>query len=142
MQDFFPDADSGYIEQIELWFYHAPRQWDTSQFYLEVFDGDRNGPDVLLDQTMMYALHYQPTVCYYYTPVNVGPDFWCVVNTAFCSGGWPSIMSDGDSTINHSFLYDGSAWMPHLPGEYMIAVCWEELMSLHNVSWGQLKTVF
>ncbi len=143
VQDFIPTADLGYIEQTEVWFYHKTEYpWDTSDVYIEIWNGNESGPVTQLDKTMATALHNMPTYVYYDPPLEVGPDYWCIVNSELSGGGWPSILADYSLGINHSFIGDATAWEIYTWGEYFIAVYWDQLTSLNRTSWGQLKTIF
>ncbi len=102
----------------------------------------KNGPVVQLDKTMVTALNNIPTFVNYDPPLEVGPDYWCIVNSELSSGGWPSILADYNLGINHSFIYDDTVWEIYSWGEYFIAVYWDQLTSLDRISWGQLKVIF
>ena len=142
-EDFMPGSDCFPVDIAEYWFYeHASYPWDTDQFYSEVWDGEQTGPEVLLAQAVVTALHYAP--CYHEAGVLADKHFWCLVNTEMSAGGWPSILGDysmpGDA--GHSFFSDDLiVWEPWGEmGEYYIVAIWE--LSLEATTWGSLKALF
>ncbi|PIE52728.1 hypothetical protein CSA37_04725 [Candidatus Fermentibacteria bacterium] len=150
VQDFFPSETNGWLEQSRLWFYHhASYPWDTSDFYVEIWNGDVSSPMTQLDQQTATALHYAP-VYVDYSHLDVEQNFWCLANTELSSGGWPSILGDGQnpdpSGIDHSYFSDDFiVWEPwNINGAcfYFIAVNWNEPNALDNTTWGSLKATF
>ena len=132
-----------FIESVDLWFYHHTQYtWDTSDFYLEIWNASPNsGPFYMLSDTMLTALHYAPTSVSFSDPPVSEPSFTCVVNTFISLGGWPSQICDsGDNFTGspHSMVSDDAIyWEYWLPGE----AC-SFLVSLERTSWGELKSLF
>lgn len=142
-QDFIPGAGEGFVEQTEFWFYHSGNHpWDTSNFYAEIWSGNLGGPINQLDQTMGTAVHYAPMYIVYADPVPVDQTFWVIDNSGMSAGGWPSILADDQTEINHSWLYGESGWEEFVWGEYFVAVDWSPGSSLDRITWGMLKSVF
>ena len=106
------------IQQADLWFYHhSSLPWDTSDFYLELWNGDTEGPSTRFNQVQATAIHYSPLIYTYDTSsyhLHLDDNFWCLVNTEMSSGGWPSIISDmQQGTIYHSLYSDDFlTWEP------------------------------
>ncbi len=150
VQDFIPGALDGYLEQAEFWFYHSDNYpWDTSDVYLEIWNGDMNGPTVQLDQQMVTALHYVPVYgTYSGESCTVEQNFWAVANIEMSSGGWPSLISDwAGSAVAHSFLSDDLiVWEPwahdELLSNWYIRVEWNPSDAFENSTWGSLKATF
>ena len=155
LDDFVPGCVRACIEQAELWFYHDSNSpWDTSDFYLELWNGDAGGPSTRLNQSQMTAIHYSPSTYTYPTSSyhihSNDNNFWCLVNTEMSSGGWPSSISDAkQGSYYHSFYSDDFvSWEPwDVDGacHYLIRLdvdlfCWES--TLERTSWGSLKALF
>jgi len=151
--DFIPGMNNGTLEQSRLWFYHhASYPWDTSDVYVEVWNGDAMGPVTQVDQTMITAIHYAPVyVAYTVLPTPVCPveqNFWLLVNTEMSAGGWPATLGDGNTpgTIFHSFFSDDFiVWEPwDINGacNYFMAVNWTFITAFDNTTWGSLKATF
>ena len=146
-QDFIPGAGSGEVMQSEFWFFHhSSYPWDTSDVYLELWNGDAMGPMTQLDQTMKTAVHYSQVLVTYPTPVGVEQNFWGLANTELSAGGWPAILADNTqgSTGIHSFYSDDFiVWEPWDLGNFWIGVYWEEVAgAFDNTTWGALKATF
>jgi len=145
-EDFMPGSTGFRVDIAEYWFYQSTDTdpWDTDQFYSEVWNGSQTGPEVLLTQGVVTALHYAPA----YHSINPGVvtevNFWCLVNTEMSAGGWPSILGDwsmpGDA--GHSFFSDDFiVWEPWSEmGEYYIVAIF--VISLESTTWGSLKALF
>lgn len=148
IEDFRPGGGSSLIAQTELWFFHhSEHPWDTSNAYVELYNGDAAGPITLLDQQMITAQHFTPVYVYYVPPIQVDPDFWIVLNTELSAGGWPSLLGDNDqSLLPHSFFHDFINWEPWSIGgaycNYFISAFVEAPSSLRGTSWGSLKNCF
>lgn len=137
LDDFTPGAAGFSVSSTEMWFYHsASYPWDTDQFLCELYSGDwDSGPADLLDQSMVTAVHYAPCFAFYSSPVDVGTDFWTVVNTEMSAGGWPSLLRDSESTDPpHSIPQPGGDWLVRMHGD--------PVLGLEDVSWGSVKTLF
>ena len=149
MQDFIPGATSATIEQAELWFYHhSEHPWDTSDVYIELWDGDSMGPTGQLDQQMATAIHYAPIYIDYDPAITTADEnFWVLANTEMSAGGWPSILGDGmQGSVYHSFYSDDFiVWEPWDIGgacNYFISVYATLNAAFDATTWGALKTTF
>ncbi len=152
IQDFVPGMPGGYIWQTELWFYHSNSSWDTSDVYVELWNGDGSGPAAKLHQQMITALHYAPVYAEYLGEAGkVEQNFWVIANVEMSTGGWPSILTDWDgSAVAHSFISDDlSVWEPYevdgLLSNFFIAAYWNIYPNgnaLGNSTWGSLKATF
>ncbi len=143
-EDFVPGTTGCLIESAELWFYQSPNHlWDTSQVYVELWNGGAGGPTELLSRVEVTAL-LQPsaTVVYFDPPVETEPDFWCILNTEFSAGGWPSILADGTPSGHSLYSDDGLIWEEFDIGDYFISVCHDDDSSLQRTTWGGVKAVF
>ena len=147
-EDFIPGTTGGMVEQAEFWFYHhSSYPWDTSDVYIELWNGDAMGPTAQLDQTMITAIHYAPLYVHFGTPRStVEQNFWAFANTEMSAGGWPAVLGDGEQgSIFHSFYSDDFiVWEPWDIGgacNYFISV-YAELGAFDNTTWGALKTTF
>ena len=146
-QDFVPGATDGMVQQAELWFYHhSSYPWDTSDVYIEIWNGDAMGPTAQLDQTMLTAVHAAPIYAMYSDTLDVEQNFWCLANTEMSAGGWPAILGDNmNTTISHSFYSDDfivwEPWTIDSACNYFVAVYWEP-SAFENTSWGALKATF
>lgn len=142
IDDFYPEAVGTLIHQSEFWFYHnASYPWDTSDVYLEVWDGNSTGPTTMLDRTLATATHLSAVIVTYIPPLEAEGDFWLLVNTELSSGGWPSQLSDG-TPGTHSFFSSFTGWEPWDMGDYLIRAYVEVDLELSQTSWGSLKLVF
>ncbi len=148
IEDFIPGGGNGQLEESEFWFYHsADRPWDSSDVYLEIWNGDAMGPTAQLDQTMVTAIHYAPVYAEYDPQVAVEDNFWALANTEMSAGGWPSILGDGaQGSIFHSFYSDDFiVWEPWDIGgacNYFVSVAWNPADAFDNTTWGSLKATF
>lgn len=151
LYDFVPGWTSCQISEAELWFYHhAYYPWDTSEFTMELWNGDSNGPDVFLFDTTTTAFHYAPVNIVISPGVIAESNFWCLQNAEFSSGGWPSILSDHGipGTVYHSFFSDtlSGVWQPFDrvgPADFLVRIYADMLtVNLQRTSWGALKAVF
>jgi len=145
--DFVPTATNCDIVQSEFWFYHhSSYPWDTSDVYLEVWDGAVSAPTLQLDQTMVTALHYAPVYATYATAlVTANNEFWAFANTEPSAGGWPSIMGDGTPGTHSFFSDDFIIWEPWGEmGDYFVRVeaTVNSGAALDNTTWGSLKATF
>ena len=147
IEDFIPGQGNGLLEESEFWFYHSSSYpWDTSDVYLEIWNGDSMGPTAQLDQTMVTAIHYAPVYAAYSPQVAVEANFWALANTEMSAGGWPAILGDGDQgSIFHSFYSDDFiVWEPWDIGgacNYFVSVNWNS-DAFNSTTWGSLKTTF
>lgn len=148
VEDFVPGGGACEVEQAELWFYHhTSHPWDTSDVYIELWNGDNMGPTAQLDQTMKTAIHYAPIYVDYNPIITTEGNFWCLANTEMSAGGWPSILGDGaQGTVFHSFYSDDFiVWEPWDIGgacNYFVSIYGEIPMSFDNTTWGSLKATF
>lgn len=153
VQDFFPTATDGWLEQAEFWFYHeeTSHPWDTSDVYAEIWNGDVNGPVTQIDQQMITALDYAPVYSTYTGETCVvEQNFWAAANVSMSSGGWPSLLlDDQDSAVAHSFLSDDLiVWEPYTltSGKiinFLLSVEWNPVENaFSNSTWGSLKATF
>ncbi len=145
--DFIPTAFNCDIHQSEFWFYHhASYPWDTSDVYLEIWDGAVSAPVTQLDQTMVTAIHYAPVYATYATPLaTANAEFWAFANTEMSAGGWPCNLGDGTPGTHSFFSDDFIIWEPWGDmGDYFIAVEADinEAGALDNTTWGSLKATF
>ncbi len=142
--DFIPYVTYYEIYQSEFWFYHhASYPWDTSDVYVEVWEGPVSNPVTQLDQTMITAIHYAPVYATYATPLLSSAEFWAFANTEMSAGGWPSILGDGTPGSNSFFSDDFIIWEPWGDmGDYFIAVEGFPPWDYSNTTWGSLKVTF
>ena len=144
VEDFVPGATGASIEQSQFWFYHhSSYPWDTSDVYLEIWNGDAMGPTAQLDQTMVTALHYTPVGATYATPLIAEANFWALANTEMSAGGWPAVLGDGTAGVHSFFSDDFIVWEPWGDmGDYFISVYADPIMALGNSTWGSVKATF
>jgi len=145
-EDFMPGSTGYNVDCAEYWFYESTNTdpWDTDEFYSEVWNGDQTGPEVLLAQAVVTALHYSPCSHIINPSIETEQHFWFLVNTEMSAGGWPSILGDysmpGDA--GHSFYSDDfiiwESWGEL--GEFAIAEAF--LGSFESTTWGSLKALF
>lgn len=151
-QDFIPGSNGVEVLQAEIWFGHGSTlPWDTSDFYLELWNGDSMGPMTQLDQTMATASNLTPIYVDYDPSWVVDQNFWILQNAEMSAGGWPCILGDNSqgSTwggVPHSlFSDDFIVWEPwginELSCNFFVGALVEPL-SFSNTSWGSLKTAF
>lgn len=147
MDDFVPGTYLNTLEETEFWFYHdTSYPWDTSNVYVEVWNGEASGPWIQLTQTMVTAVSYAPVYDFYYPNIQVDQEFWVLVNTEMSAGGWPSLLGDGGPVSTaHSFHSDDFInWQPWSPDglcNYLISANWFG-WGLDGITWGSVKTVF
>jgi len=155
VEDFFPGVPVMELEQTELWFYHqASYPWDTSETYIEFWNGTASGPEEFLEQLTVTASHYTP-VSLEHSPdwIQVEPEFWIIQNSELSLGGWPSVLGDNsDPTVVHSMVSDDmSTWEPWMygsgtGGEFFISTYpeypWQHGYALSPLSWGSVKALF
>jgi len=140
-EDFVPGMGEWEMFDSEFWFYHdASYPWDTSDVYIELWNGDATGPATQLDQTQITAVHYAPVYAVYSAPVWVEANFWALANTEMSTGGWPASLSD-EFPLGHSFYSDDFIIWEPWAGDYFVAVepC---VYALTGTTWGTLKAVF
>ena len=135
----------------EYWFYHGTSYpWDTSELYLEVWNGDQMGPTTQLDQQMVTVAHYAATAAVYDPCLECGQSFWTMANTEMSDGGWPSILGDNSpDDVNHSFYSDdGIVWEPWViqgptANSYEMIACGPPYgPGLSKTSWGAIKALY
>ncbi|MCK5035977.1 MAG: hypothetical protein KAS73_08815, partial [Candidatus Sabulitectum sp.] len=143
-----PGFGGAEVLQSEIWFYHGTSKiWDTSDVYIELWNGDSMGPVAQLDQTMLTAVHYAPVYATYSPGVEVEANFWLVVNTEMSAEAYPSSLGDGaGSAVSHSYYSDDLIiWEPWIPptgiSNYFMAVEVDPL-ALDGTTWGSLKATF
>ncbi|HOP26885.1 MAG TPA: hypothetical protein PK991_05980 [Candidatus Sabulitectum sp.] len=145
INDFVPGGGSGPVPQCEFWFYHhSSYPWDTSDVSLELWNGGVEGPQVLLAEDMVTALHYSPVYADF-SPAVAEPEFWALANTELSAGGWPSILGDGaQGTVYHSFFSDDFiSWEPwDIDGACNYFVSAQMGESLAETTWAGIKAVF
>ena len=153
IQDFIPGMNEGYIWQAEFWFYHSTNYpWDTSDVYVELWNGDMNGPTAQIDQQVITAIHYTPLYVEYFGEAgHVEQNFWVITNVEMSAGGWPSTVTDwAGSTVAHSFMSDDLiVWEPFevngLLSNFFIRADWASCPNYNafrNSTWGSLKATF
>lgn len=149
-EDFIPGFGGAGVLQSEIWFYHnvEERPWDTSDVYVELWNGDAMGPATQLDQTVVTAMSFSPVYATYAPGIIAEANFWLVANTEMSAGGWPSLLGDegGVASVAHSFYSDDLIiWEPWTPpygiANYLMAVEVDPL-ALDNSTWGSLKATF
>lgn len=149
-EDFTPGTIGASIDMNEVWFYHdaTGHLWDTSDCYLEIWNGDMLAPTAQLDQMMVTAVHYTQQQFTYATPIVVEQNFWLIENVEMSAGGWPSVLGEPIGTVNHSFYSDDNiVWTPwDVPdgiGAYLMGVHADLIPgALDNATWGSLKAAF
>lgn len=144
-QDFMPGSTGYLMNHVEYWFYeNSSFPWDVDTFYSEVWNGYQTGPQVLLAQDVVTALHYAPCHHVIIPDLLTEQHFWCLANTEMSDGGWPSILSDNSvpGDAGHSFYSNEFIiWQPWGDyGEYFIMA--ERWVSIDATTWGALKTLF
>ena len=145
IEDFVPGETSAGINESEFWFYHhADHPWDTSDVYLEIWNGDAMAPTAQLDQTMITAIHYAPVFATYATPLIAEGNFWALANTEMSAGGWPALLGDGTPGVHSFFSDDFIIWEPWGDmGDYFVRVNADiPALALDNTTWGSLKATF
>lgn len=147
--DFYPGSYFHFLEGSEFWFYHdASHPWDTSDVYLEVWNGDAMGPMTQLDQRMLTAVHYSPIIIHYEYFINIDQNFWAVTNTEMSAGGWPSTLGDGaQGDVFHSFNSDNflvwEPWDKEGACNYFVSAEWSCCYTdFEGTTWGALKSSF
>jgi len=144
LEDFFPGVTTALVSEVELWFFHSSSYpWDTSDAFVELWEGCSYGPGSELDQQIVTAQHLTPVYIYYDPPIEVPGDFWVLVNIEMSAGGWPSILGDNSAEpVPHSFYSDDFiVWEPWYGRNYFVAVL-AEFDDLGAISWGELKSMF
>ncbi len=143
LTDFFPGTSGCDIFQSEYWFYHhASYPWDTSDVYVEIWEGPVSNPATQLDQTMLTAIHYAPVSATYTMPLFSDAEFWAIANTEMSAGGWPAILGDGTPGSNSFFSDDFIIWELWADmGDYFVAIEIND-WQLDNTTWGSLKVTF
>ena len=147
-EDFYGYETSFLLEMNEQWFYHSSSYpWDTSDIYMEVWEGDQMGPVTQVDQTMVTAVHYGPSQVDYDPVLDLPQNFWLAANTEMSAGGWPSILGDNTpNDVNHSFFSDdGIVWEPWIiqgptADDYTMYASGEA--DLNGASWGSIKALY
>ena len=153
LEDFYPPGLDGYsVDYAEVWFYHlSTYPWDTSDFILEIWNGDDTGPVEKLDEQILEAYHYSPAYAYFTPPCSTGVDFWVIESSELSSGGWPSLLGDGtENPVSHSFFSDDfMLWEPwtiigSTASDYFIRVSGYPvfLTALERMTWGLVKSSF
>jgi hypothetical protein len=150
LQGFFPGALGCLATSTEYWFFHhSSYPWDTAFFYAELYTGDVIAPATQLDQTSLTAIHYQPVEAVYAYPIDVGTDWWGLVNTEMSAGGWPSLLGDNTpQTVDHSFFSDDfivwDPWVIQGPtaNDYFIRAEVAGDFTLDCMSWAGIKSTW
>lgn len=157
LEDFMPGSSPGMeLELTELWFYHSSSYpWDTSETYIEFWNGNSVGPSAFLDRDTITASSLAP-VYIDHSPdwVAVDVQFWILQNTQLSSGGWPSLIADNSNqSVSHSMVSpEGIIWVPFTPQgssstpEFFISTLieypWAHGGDLRPLSWASLKALF
>ena len=157
LDDFIPGSSPGMeLEQTEIWFYHSTSYpWDTSETYIEFWNGNSTGPVDFLERETVTASSYGP-VFLDHSPdwIAVDVQFWIIQNTQLSSGGWPSLVADNSNqSCTHSMISpEMIVWIPFTPqGSFMqpeffistiIEYPWAHGWDLRPLSWASLKSVF
>lgn len=148
VEDFTPGMDAASVLESEMWFYHHSNQpWDTSDAYIEIWNGDAMAPTDQLDQTMVTAVHYQPQYGdYSAAPIVTEANFWCIGNFEMSSNGTPSSLADQDQGIlsEHSFQSDDFiVWeLNNKAVNYMTRVYADLSGAFSNTTWASVKATF
>ncbi|MCD6588357.1 MAG: hypothetical protein J7K88_07385 [Candidatus Fermentibacteraceae bacterium] len=146
VQDFVPGEIGAVIVQSEFWFYHhADYPWDTSDVYLEIWNGGNTGPVTRMDQTMVTAIHYAPVFVAYSIPFYSEQEFWALANTEMSAGGWPSVLGDGTPGTHSFYSDDFIIWEPWGDmGDYFVRVkaTIPPYQALDSATWASLKAAF
>jgi hypothetical protein len=148
LDDWSPGAPGCQLYSLEYWFFHhSSYPWDTASFYSELYNGDNSAPATMLDQTSVTAVHYLPVEAVYPTYIEVGNEFWGLVNTEMSDGGWPSILGDNTpQTVDHSFFSDDFiVWEPWIiqgptANDYFIRA--NDPYGLSSATWAGVKSVW
>ncbi len=142
-EDFVPGETSAAVEELEFWFYHhSSYPWDTSDTYIELWNGDAMAPVTQLDQTMITAIHYAPQIISYATPIVAEGNFWGFQNTEMSAGGWPAILGDVANSGHSFFSDDFIIWEPWTGDYFISALATIPAAALDNTTWGSLKATF
>ena len=152
VEDFIPNGIGATLNNAEFWFYHHTNSpWDTSDIYLEVWNGDPMAVGAQLNQTMVTALHYAPVfIDFTADPLEVEANFWLISNTELSAEGIPSTLSDwAGAEIPHSFVSeDLIIWEPYPIGglnvNFFIRTDADIIVdeAFDNTTWGSLKATF
>lgn len=149
LEDFVPGPQGIAIWETHMWFSHeTAHPWDVSEVYLEIWNGNASGPDLLLDRTQVTAVDYAPVGVIFAAPIIAENDFWCIANTELSTEGTPATVSDGaGSSVAHSFYSnDFTSWTPWNPSgfsNYFVGVTGTDPnQALDATTWGSLKATF
>jgi hypothetical protein len=149
LEDFEPGLPGVTLGYLEFWFFHhASYPWDVSSFYSELYEGDAVAPATQLNQTSVTAIHYSSVHASYSWPgIEVGQNFWGLVNSEMSAGGWPSILGDNTpNPVSHSFFSDDFiVWEPWIisgatANDYFLRA--GQYIGLDETTWGSIKTMF
>jgi hypothetical protein len=146
VHDFNSGATGFTLEKTEVWFgHHSERPWDTSDVYIEIWNGDSSAPGTQLKQTKVVAQHGTPMVLDY--TLTTEQNFWVLVNTELSAGQWPSSYSDNTKPTGSGHSYfsaDLVVWEPWstVAGDFIMAAYGEFVLALDNTTWGSLKATF
>ena len=150
MDNFGAAGNNLECDYTEFWFYHHSSYcWDTAAFYAELWTDESGLPSILLSQETVVATHYSADYAFYDPPLDCGNSFWVLVNTAFSSGGWPSVLGDNtpQPSASHSFYSDDLAiWEPWilqgpLANDLLIRAH-GSFMGLQPATWAGIKGLF
>lgn len=144
-EDFVAGSTGGTMLTVGTWFWNngGDHDWDTDEFYLEIWSGDELMPDEMIVQKEGVAVHKD--VCevdFTDATVTVDNNFWVVVNcNHFSTGGWPSLLSDEFGDVHSFASSDGSTWASYHDWHIRAYV---ELAtgSFENSTWGSIKATF
>lgn len=139
-QDFAPGSTGFLLEAGEFWFYHhSSYPWDTSSFYAELTDWPVT---TSIEQVSVTALHMTPVMVWFDPPIPVPQLFALVANSGMSSGGWPSMVADGEGCGHSFFSDDYVVWETSDLGDYFTRAHGEFTMSLEGSTWGAIKNLW
>ena len=147
--DFSPDAGSGLIYAVEVYFWESisnpENQWDTDDVYIEIWNSDLT---LMLVQSDVYVEHYPgqclPVVVNYMSPVTVEQEFWVVINTERSPKGCPISVADNTPGSHSGYSEDISGvWTAYTEGDFHLSLNIEFIsQSLGQVTWAQIKQAY
>jgi hypothetical protein len=83
-----------------------------------------------------------PGMVWFDPPIPVPQMFALAVNTGMSSGGWPSLVADGEGSGHSFFTDDYVVWETFELGDYLIRAHGECSMSLEGSTWGAIKSLW
>lgn len=117
---------------------------------MEVYNGAQSGPEELLYDTTVTAVHMTGVIVFPADSILAEPDFWILQNSEPSSGGWPALLADNSpNSANHSFYSDDFiVWEPWVlqgptANDYLIRAHGSPVdLSLQSETWGGIKALF